>query len=73
MRYLTAAIAVLTCPCHLPILVVVLGGTALGAVVSEHQGLAAIALTVLFVPSAWSAVHLFKRARRDIDARPRKR
>ena len=73
MRYLMAAIAVLTCPCHLPILLVVLGGTALGAVVSEHQGLAAIALTVLFVTSGWAAVSLFGRAGREPTARGSKR
>jgi mercuric ion transport protein len=68
-----AAIAVLTCPCHLPILLVVLGGTALGAVVSEHLGLAVIALTVLFVTSAWTAVSLFSRARREPTARESRR
>lgn len=73
MRYLMAAIAILSCPCHLPILLVVLGGTALGAGLSEHLALAAIALTVLFVTSTWSAVHLFNRARRDTPARASKR
>lgn len=73
MRYVMAALAVVTCPCHLPILLAVLGGTALGGVLSEHPGLAVIALTVLFVTSAWSAVHLFSRTRRDIGPHPRKR
>lgn len=48
-----AAIAVLTCPCHLPILLAVLSGTALGALAGAHQGLAAIALTGLFLASTW--------------------
>ncbi len=68
-----AAIAVLTCPCHLPILMAVLSGTALGALVSEHQGLAAIALTGLFLASAWGAVHLFSRDARSNSDRPSRR
>lgn len=73
MRYLIAAIAVLTCPCHLPILLAVLSGTALGALVSEHQGLAVIALTGLFLASAWGAVHLFSREARGNLDRPGRR
>jgi len=73
MRYLMAALAVLTCPCHLPILLAVLGGTALGGVLSQHLGLAAIALTVLFGTSAWAAVSLFSRARREPTAPESKR
>lgn len=72
MRYLMAAIAILTCPCHLPILVVVLGGTALGGVLSEHIAVTVIALTILFVASAAAATALFQRAAHDA-ARPRSR
>jgi mercuric ion transport protein len=63
MRYVMAAIAVLTCPCHLPILAALLGGTALGGALTQHLGLAFVALTVLFVSSAWAAVRLFSRER----------
>ena len=72
MRYLMAAVAIFTCPCHLPILLAVLGGTAFGAVLSEHMAVAAIALTVLFVASAATAVALFQRGGRDV-AQPRRR
>ena len=34
--YLWGALAVLTCPCHLPILAVVLAGTTAGAYIGEH-------------------------------------
>lgn len=61
MRYLMAAVAVLTCPCHLPLLAAVLAGTALGGVLTEHMGIALAVLAVLFVASAWSAVRLFSR------------
>lgn len=58
-----AAVALVTCPCHLLILVAVLGGTALGAALTEHMGIALAILGVLFIASAWSAVHLFSRER----------
>ncbi|EEB8315509.1 TPA: broad-spectrum mercury transporter MerE, partial [Escherichia coli] len=34
--YLWGALAVLTCPCHLPILAAVLAGTTAGAFLGEH-------------------------------------
>ena len=43
--YLWGALAVLTCPCHLPILAAVLAGTTAGAFLGEHWGVAALALT----------------------------
>ncbi|HDV8720293.1 TPA: broad-spectrum mercury transporter MerE [Escherichia coli] len=46
--YLWGALAVLTCPCHLPILAAVLAGTTAGAFLGEHWGVAALALTGLF-------------------------
>lgn len=55
-----AAVAVVTCPCHLPILLAVLAGTTAGAALSEHVGLALVAMTVLFVASAWAAIRLFR-------------
>ncbi|MDW2127692.1 broad-spectrum mercury transporter MerE, partial [Vibrio sp. 2033] len=36
--YLWGALAVLTCPCHLPILAIVLAGTTAGAFIGEHWG-----------------------------------
>ena len=61
MRYVMAAIAVITCPCHLPILLLALAGTGFGAALKDHLGLAAIAFTLLFVVSAWTALRLFAR------------
>ena len=49
--YLWGAMAALTCPCHLPILAVVLAGTSAGAFIGEHWVIAAITLTGLFVLS----------------------
>jgi mercuric ion transport protein len=62
VRYLMAAVAVVTCPCHLPILIAVLSGTALGALLFEHLGWTVLVLTVLFVGSAWAALRLFSKA-----------
>lgn len=62
MRYLMAAVAVVTCPCHLPILLLVLSGTAVGALLVEHWGWTVLVLTVLFAGSAWAAVRLFSKA-----------
>lgn len=59
MRYVIAAIAVVTCPCHLPILLVLLGGTAAGALLSQHLVWVLLGLTLLFVASAWTALRLF--------------
>lgn len=65
MRYLTTAIAILACPCHLPIWLALLGGTALGAGLSEHMMIAVLTLTILFVISASAALHLFSRRQPD--------
>jgi mercuric ion transport protein len=65
MRYVMAAVAALACPCHLPIWLALLSGTALGGVISDHMGLAFVAFTILFVVSAWTAVRLFSRDGRD--------
>lgn len=59
-----AALAVVTCPCHLPILLAVLASTALGAALAEHIGVILMVLSVLFVASAWSALRLFTREAR---------
>ncbi|MEE9275137.1 MAG: mercury resistance protein [bacterium] len=40
--------AVVTCPCHLPIYLVLFGGTALGAFLSENLALSFALLTVYF-------------------------
>ncbi|WP_446430445.1 hypothetical protein [Paraburkholderia fungorum] len=42
--YLWRVLAALTCPCHLPVLLVALSGTAAGALVSRHMGVVALVL-----------------------------
>ncbi len=58
--YLWGAPAVLTCPCHLPILAIVLAGTTAGAFIGEYWGIAALTLTGLFVLSVTRLLRAFK-------------
>lgn len=60
--YLWGALAVLTCPCHLPILAAVLAGTAGGAFLGEHWVVAALALTGLFILSVARLLRAFRGA-----------
>ncbi|WFC40268.1 broad-spectrum mercury transporter MerE [Pseudoxanthomonas sp. SE1] len=59
--YLWGALAVLSCPCHLPILAVVLAGTTAGAFLGEYWGVAALALIGLFVLSVARMLRAFGR------------
>ena len=47
--YLFLITAALTCPCHLPILLAILGGTTLAAFMKQHFSLALIGLTGYFL------------------------
>lgn len=58
-NYLWGVLAVLTCPCHLPILAVALAGTTAGAFLGAHWIVAALALTGLFALSVARLWHLF--------------
>ncbi len=49
--YLWGGLAVLTCPCHLPILAAVLAGTTAGAFLVEYWVITALGLTGLFLLS----------------------
>ncbi|UPQ81410.1 broad-spectrum mercury transporter MerE [Pseudomonas knackmussii] len=58
--YAWGVLAALTCPCHLPVLVIVLAGTTAGAFLSAHWGVVAVALVAVFGVSvllAWRAAH----------------
>lgn len=58
--YLWGALAVLTCPCHLPILVAVLAGTTADAFIGNRWSSAAVALTGLFALSVARLLWAFK-------------
>lgn len=58
--WLWGALAALTCPCHLPIVLLALSGTAAGAVVSQHKGIAVVVLLALFVLSLARVLRAFR-------------
>ena len=53
--YLWTGLAVLACPCHLPLIIGALAGTAAGALLSAHWVLGLIGLICLFLVSAAQA------------------
>ncbi|MFM0758132.1 broad-spectrum mercury transporter MerE [Paraburkholderia strydomiana] len=61
--WLWGALAALTCPCHLPIVLLALSGTAAGALVSQHKGIAVVVLLVLFALSLTRALRAFRAPR----------
>ena len=54
------ALAALTCPCHLPILLLMLSSTAAGALVSQRIGVAVAVLVALFVLFLTRALRTFR-------------
>ncbi|WP_454864737.1 broad-spectrum mercury transporter MerE [Pseudomonas rhizophila] len=58
--YTWGVLAALTCPCHLPMLALLLSGTAAGGFVSEHMGVAVLALAVLFCLFLRAALRAFR-------------
>ena len=65
MFYFTAFLAVLTCPCHLPILLRLLSGTAAGAFLQENTAVAVGLLLPVFLLSGFSAWRLLETKRND--------
>ena len=57
--YAWGALAALTCPCHLPVLALLLSGTAVGALITQHMALAVMAGVALFGTFAALAVRAF--------------
>ncbi len=49
--YLLLGLAFVTCPCHIPVLLVLLAGTSLGAYLKENLVLSGITLTGVFIAS----------------------
>ncbi len=58
--YLWGALAVLTCPCHLPILAAVLAGPPACPFLCEHWGVPAPARTGLFVLAVTRLLRAFR-------------
>ncbi len=55
--------AALTCPCHIPIYLVLFGGTALGGYLSENMGLVITALSAYFLFALLAGLRMVKAGR----------
>lgn len=58
--YLLAGVAVLTCPCHVPILILLLSGTAAGAWLADYMLPAVAILAIVFVLSLGAALRALR-------------
>ncbi|MBI1965686.1 MAG: mercury resistance protein [Betaproteobacteria bacterium] len=65
LTYFMGALAFLTCPCHLPILLLLLSGTAAGAFLSQNLGIAFLLLLPVFLLSAFATWRLLDRSDRN--------
>ncbi len=63
--YLLLGLALLTCPCHLPVLLAVLAGTGLAGVLSQYWELAIVTLSVVFLASLLWGLKVLKRELRQ--------
>lgn len=54
------AAAFFTCPCHLPIYIALLGGTALGGYFTENKFLSIAALSAIFAFSLLAGMRMIK-------------
>lgn len=61
--YLHLTVAAITCPCHVPIYLVISGGTALGAFLNENLLLLVLWLTVIFLLTLSKGLRLVKTER----------
>lgn len=67
--YTLAIVAALTCPCHLPVLALLLAGTVAGAFLAEHLALVIAAASAIFLVSIVFAMRLLG-ARNERPAQP---
>ena len=63
--YLLALLAFLTCPCHLPIWLVLFAGSTFGAVLNENLMIAGVILIVVFILSSVGAIRRLKNPRAE--------
>jgi mercuric ion transport protein len=59
--YAMALLALLTCPCHLPVLALLLSGSAAGGFLTEHFGVVLALLSLLFALFLVSALRLLRK------------
>lgn len=59
--YWLALVAALSCPCHIPLLMLALSGTAAGALLADNLAAALAIMTVVFLLSLRGALRAFAR------------
>ena len=59
--YLTGLFALLTCPCHIPIYIMLLSGTAAGTLLLENRSIALGLFSMLFLLFVFSTMRLLKK------------
>ena len=68
MRYrVSATITFLTCPCHIPILLFLLSGTAAGALLYDNVWLVVAVIVPIFLYAAITAMRSFEHAGSDAE------
>lgn len=68
--YLLLIMAALTCPCHLPVLLALTAGTALGSALSRHLWLAGLLLTICFVGALYLGLNRINKEKLDYPGGP---
>lgn len=58
--YVTGLFALLTCPCHVPIYIMLLSGTAAGTLLLENRSIALGLFSILFLLFVFSTMRLLK-------------
>lgn len=70
MTYIMGTIAFLTCPCHLPVLLLLLSGTAAGSALAANTGTALLVLLAVFASSAYATWRLLDRGEEAREGEP---
>jgi mercuric ion transport protein len=66
--YLTGLFALLTCPCHIPIYIMLLSGTAAGTLLLGNRSVALGLFSMLFLLFVFSTTRLLKKERPELDS-----
>ncbi len=65
LTYIMGALTFMTCPCHLPILLLLLSGTAAGSYLSQNLGIAFMLMLPIFLLSALATWRLLDTSKKD--------
>jgi mercuric ion transport protein len=66
-QYLSVGIAILACPCHLPLFAVVLAGTALGGWLNQYTLAVTLGMAGIFILAVLHSFRAFTRMNRHED------